>query len=87
MRILLVLWAMSASMMFAAPLELAGLPVVISKTATPAERFAAQELARYLETITGAPSAVSDSAERGIFVGRKFAEEAGVRFTPELVRR
>lgn len=82
----------AAQLLHATPIELAGpggpAVIVVPEQAPQAEQYAAQELSRYLSSITGRQFAVVHEA-RGtrnkveFLVGRQLAEGAGVTFTED----
>jgi hypothetical protein len=67
----------------AARLQLTDLPIVLPPAASPTERFAAEELSRYLQAITGKPFAIRESGGNGLLIGRRLAQKAGVAFSTE----
>lgn len=80
---------LAASSVNASPIVLAGekgpIKIVVDAQASGTEKFAAQELSRYLGTITGDTFAVEYAAHAGhssaaILVGRKWAEDDGISF-------
>ncbi len=70
----------------AGPLNLAGLPILLPANANEVERFAGQELARYLEQISGktfVPTATEGQLPAAaIVIGRASAERLGIQFSP-----
>jgi hypothetical protein len=71
----------------AQPLRLVenGRPLTILETrkASEVDRFAARELARYLQQITGQLFPIQNTGATGLLVGRSLAESAGIVFRPE----
>ena len=80
--------AISATCLHSEPLAMVqdgkGLPIIQPAHASETERFAAEELSRYLQKITGQPFEIRSAAappKAGLFIGRRFAESIGISFS------
>lgn len=90
--VLIACLSISAPLLRAAPAELVGThgpaPIIVPDQAPEAEKFAAQELSRYLGQMTGARFAVLGKARSTdgnvqVLIGRELAEKAGVSFSED----
>lgn len=86
-------FVLTPALLLAAPLELAGyhgtVSIVVSAKAPEAERFAAQELGRYMRSITSQQFEVvnkspGDHDKVEFLVGRQLAEAEGISFSENL---
>ena len=65
----------------ARPLPIAGLPIILPQSPNATEQFAAAELARYLERITGKPSSIKQANGPAIIIEHAPADEGNDGFT------